>query len=609
MKKTIPVLFFCFLHFLVLGQSKGNAFIPGATADSASQWSSIKDTYTSQFNSNGNSSLGQSFVLENICGLNYVAAGVETTTRPSFQPGTGFPAIDTIKGLPVSACLNIIKAYLYYGVSYTEFVPPATTAIVTNPALTTNTYPATIIGTGVAKGWGEVGTAAYRADITGAIAGNGNYVINLNGFTDAAWEVDGLTIVIIYSEPASFSGSISLWDGQITKNGGRSNQTLTGFSVCAATNSASAFGCFGDMQNNVTPNTNSEIFNGSTVVFPNKFWNINTIPTTLTNSQSSTQFSSYTNHNSDGYSWILSGLYWQNTSCIACKVDSTSHFNVTLQSANPSNCSYNNGSITATASGGARPYTYLWSPGGGTDSVVNGLSAGTYTVFVADSNGCGVASRTITSPSVLSISTSSTSLTCHGSNNGTIAAIVSGGIAPYTYLWTGGRTTGTITGLSAGTYTLNVRDSLGCSATSSISLSQPAALSISMVSHTNPTCNGGTGSATADSAKGGTPFQTASIINTVAGIGGVGGFSGNGGAATAAEVNQSWGVTVDNSGNIYIADRANNLVRMVNTSGIITTFAGNGSNNSLGDGGPATAAGVQSPTGIALDGSGNVYIT
>jgi len=87
-------------------------------------------------------------------------------------------------------------------------------------------------------------------------------------------------------------------------------------------------------------------------------------------------------------------------------------------------------------------------------------------------------------------------------------------------------------------------------------------------------------------------------------------YSGDGGPATSAQLNNPWSTAEDGLGNIYIADAANNVIRMVNTAGIITTVAGN---NNLGagyngDGIAATAAQLNNPTGIAVDGSGNIYI-
>src|SRR5438445_624384 len=93
-------------------------------------------------------------------------------------------------------------------------------------------------------------------------------------------------------------------------------------------------------------------------------------------------------------------------------------------------------------------------------------------------------------------------------------------------------------------------------------------------------------------------------INTVAGGG-----AGDGGAATDASLNQPRGVALDASGNLYIADQSNLRIRKVDAaSGIITTVAGNGSPAFAGDGGAATSASLNEPSGVALDASGNLYI-
>ena len=97
------------------------------------------------------------------------------------------------------------------------------------------------------------------------------------------------------------------------------------------------------------------------------------------------------------------------------------------------------------------------------------------------------------------------------------------------------------------------------------------------------------------------------IITTVAGNG-TDGFSGDNGPATSAELADPWGVALDASGNLYIADIYNNRIRKVSPSGIITTVAGNGTGGYSGDNGPATSAELYDPSGVALDASGNLYI-
>jgi uncharacterized protein (TIGR03437 family) len=96
-------------------------------------------------------------------------------------------------------------------------------------------------------------------------------------------------------------------------------------------------------------------------------------------------------------------------------------------------------------------------------------------------------------------------------------------------------------------------------------------------------------------------------ISTIAGNGGVS-YSGDGGQATKAQLNSPLGVAADSSGNLYIADTANNVVRKVTAAGAISTLAGNGTLGSGGDGSAATSAQLNAPQGVAVDASGSVYI-
>ena len=102
-------------------------------------------------------------------------------------------------------------------------------------------------------------------------------------------------------------------------------------------------------------------------------------------------------------------------------------------------------------------------------------------------------------------------------------------------------------------------------------------------------------------------INTTGIISTIAGSG-TAGFSGDGGQATAAELNQPLQILFDPTGNMYIVDGGNRRIRMVNTAGVITTIAGNGIAGFSGDGGQATAAKLKRPNEIAFDASGNLYI-
>jgi hypothetical protein len=101
--------------------------------------------------------------------------------------------------------------------------------------------------------------------------------------------------------------------------------------------------------------------------------------------------------------------------------------------------------------------------------------------------------------------------------------------------------------------------------------------------------------------------NAAGVITTFAGNG-TAGYSGDGGPATAAQLWLPGSIATDKKGNLFICDRGNNRIRKVNSAGIITTYAGNGTAAYAGDGGPATAASLSSPAGIAIDKTGNLYI-
>jgi len=100
---------------------------------------------------------------------------------------------------------------------------------------------------------------------------------------------------------------------------------------------------------------------------------------------------------------------------------------------------------------------------------------------------------------------------------------------------------------------------------------------------------------------------TNGIITTIAGNG-TQGYSGDGGAATNMELNDPSGVAVDATGNLFIADSFNSRIREVGTNGIITTVAGNGTNGYSGSSGAATNAELNDPYGLALDATGNLFI-
>ncbi len=100
--------------------------------------------------------------------------------------------------------------------------------------------------------------------------------------------------------------------------------------------------------------------------------------------------------------------------------------------------------------------------------------------------------------------------------------------------------------------------------------------------------------------------NTSGIISTFAGSG-VTGFSGDGGPATAARFNKPIDMLADQAGNLYVIDNGNQRIRKIDTFGVVTTFAGNGVVGYSGDGGPATAASLHDPSRMTMDAVGNIF--
>ncbi len=149
------------------------------------------------------------------------------------------------------------------------------------------------------------------------------------------------------------------------------------------------------------------------------------------------------------------------------------------------------GAIDITVTGGTGPYTYQWSNTAGTQDI-SGLSAGVYQVTVTDANDCSlVADFEVTEPTNIVISESIINVACKGENTGSIATSLTGGRAPYSYLWSNGATTPDVSNLPAGTYTLTVTDAAGCKITENYNVSEPSTFfSIESFTETQPSCSG-----------------------------------------------------------------------------------------------------------------------
>ena len=198
-------------------------------------------------------------------------------------------------------------------------------------------------------------------------------------------------------------------------------------------------------------------------------------------------------------------------------------------------CNGGTGSLNLSVAGGTSPYSYAWNDASGaTIEDLSGQLAGTYNVTVTDANGCTVTtSATINAaPTAIAIAlTSQTNNTCNGDNTGAIDISVSGGTGSYTYVWSNGSNTQDLSGLTAGAYTGVVTDANGCTASATVSITQPAAEVAMFTLSTSSAC---VTSTTAISAIGsvGQAAGVYSISPTVGGFNPItGGFNASAGTA------------------------------------------------------------------------------
>ena len=161
--------------------------------------------------------------------------------------------------------------------------------------------------------------------------------------------------------------------------------------------------------------------------------------------------------------------------------------------------------VVATGDG---PFSYSWSPSGGTGAIATGLGQGGYTVLVTDNNGCtSTENITINEPTELTISTSFTNSSCTV-NDGTATVNAAGGTGAYTYNWSSGGTTDIETGIGAGIYTIIVTDGNGCTAQENVTVGSVNGPTLTLVSWEDISCFGASDGNAEVEATGGTPGYT-----------------------------------------------------------------------------------------------------
>lgn len=255
----------------------------------------------------GNGVLGTVYQFDE-CGLNYTTATVKLGQRFS-PPGVSQPAILPISAFP-GGTASIVKAIIWADASGAG--SPITINI-TNPSLSSFSIPMSLVGGDADKCWGYNGSYTYRADVTAAFSGNGNYKVSgfPTGYPD---DIDGCTMMVIWQDNAAgFRGHMEIADGAVERSGTSWSQTLSGFTACQGIiSNARAFCAIGDLQGF---NSQITLNGGGPYTTTEDWWNYVDVPTTVTPGQSSSTFGNSVMY--DCYNFCLAGLYWQ-SNCNTC---------------------------------------------------------------------------------------------------------------------------------------------------------------------------------------------------------------------------------------------------------------------------------------------------
>ena len=149
------------------------------------------------------------------------------------------------------------------------------------------------------------------------------------------------------------------------------------------------------------------------------------------------------------------------------------------------------GSATISTAGGTSPFSYNWSPMGGSNASASNLPAGNYVVTVIDGNNCiATINVTISEPDAISINLQTTNIACLGSCSGSAITNASGGSGGFSYLWSDNSTASSISGLCAGNFSVQVTDDNSCTMSESFSITEPSTVMTLSTSSTDASCAG-----------------------------------------------------------------------------------------------------------------------
>ena len=211
-------------------------------------------------------------------------------------------------------------------------------------------------------------------------------------------------------------------------------------------------------------------------------------------------------------------------------VSEPSALSANLIGTDPATPGGNEGTVTATGSGGTPSYDYFWN-NSETGPTISQLSAGVYTVTIVDANDCTTEETIVLEdPSLdcndFTIEVDVVEITCNGFENGALVAIAGNGTLPYSYAWSNGVMTSVNAGLGAGVYSVTATDGEGCTISTEVELVEPPAIEIIMSNTPESSIGAGDGTATADVSGGVMPYMyewsnggnTPTITNLAAGI-------------------------------------------------------------------------------------------
>lgn len=186
------------------------------------------------------------------------------------------------------------------------------------------------------------------------------------------------------------------------------------------------------------------------------------------------------------------------------QIDQPDELSGNAASSNESSFQGNNGSATASPSGGAMGYSYLWS-NGSTDATISSLAPGTYTVVITDANGCSTEETVTIDEFICSISSdvSSINVSCNGANDGQATASLTQGAGTPTYEWSNGATTSSVADLGAGTFTVIITDGNNCPSIQEVTISEPSEIATTIVDVVDVICANATDGSATVNAQGG----------------------------------------------------------------------------------------------------------